>query len=76
MSITRNNAGTATGVPADLGYYRLPRAGRPTDLDTRLVENDIEVWQRAVERAHAPGETIPLDRVIERLDAPHGDDEG
>lgn len=68
MDFNSNKSGAATAAHPDVRYYRVAKRGRPTDPQPTLMQADIEVWQRAVERAQHPGESISLDRVIERLD--------
>lgn len=62
-----NQPGGATAPAEDLRFRHVESPRRPTDLPVP-ARPDVEDWQRAIERVRTPGESVPLERVIERLD--------
>lgn len=68
MTSDSNQPAGATAPAPDIRFRHVERSPRTTEPPPSLARPDVEDWQRAVERAKRPGESVPLERVIERLD--------
>jgi hypothetical protein len=74
ISVTDQERKRATGDPEPLGFYRaLHPAGfgqaqeRHQD-ETATIEADRELFDKVVTRLETPGEWIPAEEILDRLD--------
>jgi hypothetical protein len=68
--------GSATAQPRDLSFYWGPaqlgqqvRVEDESDVETRMIENNPEFYERLVRRIRTAGETVPAEEVLEDLDS-------
>jgi hypothetical protein len=66
--------GSATARPGDLSFYWGPaqlgqqlRVEDESDVETRIIENNPEFYERLVRRIRSAGETVPAEEVLEGL---------
>jgi hypothetical protein len=65
---------SATAPPGDLSFYWGPaqlgqqmRVEDESDVETRIIENNPEFYERLVRRIRSAGETVPAEEVLETL---------
>lgn len=63
----------ATALPGDLRFYvgpaRLDQHARvedESDLETRMIESNTELYTRLLRRISSTGETVPADEIVTR----------
>ena len=65
---------SATAPPGDLSFYWGPaqlgqqmRVEDESDVETRIIENNPEFYERLVRRIRSAGETVPAEEVLDGL---------
>jgi hypothetical protein len=65
---------SATAPPGDLRFYWGPaqlgqqmRVEDESDVETRMIENNPEFYERLVRRIRSAGEMVPAEEVLEGL---------
>lgn len=65
---------SATALPGDLSFYWGPaqlgqqmRVEDESDVETRMIENNPEFYERLVRRIRSAGEMVPAEEVLDGL---------